>query len=340
MRDKLLIAIIIILGVGCSQFDTSFNANEPYPIEIPNGFPAYEIPDDNPMTEFGVQLGKVLFFDQRLSRDQSVSCASCHLQELAFTDGFPQSVGIDGRIGLRNAPTLANVAWHERLFMDGGVPSLELQVLAPITSEDEMDFTVDGALKRLEADDEIQILSNLAYGRNLDAFVLTRAIASFERTLISGNSDYDDFLYNGNSGAFSDQELAGYQIFVSEDANCSSCHSGHNLTDNDYHNIGLYEVYSDSGRERISLSPEDDGKFKTPSLRNILLTAPYMHDGSLSTLNDVLDHFSSGGAGHVNQDDRIVPLNFNAQEREQLIAFFGTLTDDEFVSNPAHVLQN
>lgn len=334
MRIFIVIAILLILISGCIRRERSLIANEdrPYELVLPAGFPMPEIPEDNQLTHYRVELGKLLFHDTRLSRDETISCASCHLQSEAFADHEPLAVGIDNRVGMRNTPTLTNVAYNDRFFADGGVPSLELQVLAPIPNENEHDFTTLEIIERLKDDDQVQMMSSLAYGREFDGYVITRAIASYERTLISGNSRFDQFYFQGMDDALTQQELDGWNLF--QENQCASCHSGFNFTDNSYHNIGQYEAYEDAGRERISMDEADNGKFKTPTLRNIELTAPYMHNGSMETLEDVVDFFNTGGVGHVNQDELITPLDLTSSEKESLIAFLKTLTDYEFVTNP------
>jgi cytochrome c peroxidase len=280
-----------------------------------------------------VALGKQLFFDKRLSRDSTVSCGSCHFQQHAFADFNQLSTGIDNRKGFRNSPTLVNLGYHPYFFFDGGVPTLELQILAPIEDENEMDFSVPAVIDRLKNDAAIQELSQLAYGRSFDPFVLTRSISAFQRTLISGNSRYDQFYYQGKSSALNDSEKRGMDLFFSNKTNCSTCHSGFNFTNYDFANIGLYEFYADSGRTRITLNPADRGKFKTPTLRNIAVTAPYMHDGSINTLEAVIEHFNSGGKNHPSKDTLIKPLNLTATERTDLVNFLKALTDEEFLSN-------
>ncbi len=211
------------------------------------------------------------------------------------------SVGVDGATGMRNSPTLANVAYHTSFFRDGGVPTLERQVIAPVHDEVEMDHNITLAAETLRDLEPYRSLSMKAYGRPLDPFVITRAIASYERTLISGWSRYDRYM-QGEQTALSDSEIRGMVLFNNDELNCTACHNGHDLSDHDYHNIGLYLTYADVGRERITLDPADNGRFKTPTLRNIARTGPYMHDGSMSTMEQVIDHFASGGLPHVNRD--------------------------------------
>jgi cytochrome c peroxidase len=231
-------------------------------------------------------------------------------------------------VGMRNSPWLGNLAYHPSFFRDGGVPSLEMQVLAPMHDEREMNSNINTVAETLRNDPEYDRLSRSAYGRKLDPWVITRAIASYERTLVSGWSRYDRFL-NGDASALTAQEQQGMQLFQSAALNCSGCHSGFDLSDHSFQNIGTTMDYSaDLGRERITLLPSDRGRFKVPSLRNIALTAPYMHDGGMATLDEVVDHFASGGLPHANRSPLMQPFTLTSSERDALIAFLFSLTDD------------
>ncbi|MCH2200009.1 MAG: cytochrome-c peroxidase [Flavobacteriales bacterium] len=300
-------------------------------VETPAGFPAIDYPMENRPTAERIELGRLLFHDARLSRDNTVSCASCHLASHSFADNEAQSVGVDGLRGDRNAPSLANVAYHPYFFMDGGVQTLERQVIAPLDNVLEMDHDIVEVSDELSQDEFLNSLAKAAYGRNLDPFVLTRSIAAYERTLLSGDSPYDCYL-QGDQFALTAEEKAGMELFFSERTQCGSCHSGFLLTDFSFNNIGLGEEYLDKGRRRVSGDESDNGKFKTPSLRNVALTAPYMHDGSLRTLEEVIDHFNSGGVDHDLKDDRIQQLNLTEEEQSQLKAFLLALTDKSFVT--------
>lgn len=300
-------------------------------LKLPAGFPEMPVPPENLLTEKRVALGRKLFYDPILSVDSSVSCGSCHFQELAFTDGKALSEGVQQRTGLRNAPPLFNLAWHGSFFRDGGVPTLEQQILVPIEDVNEMDFTVKGAVDRLNRHADYPQLFHEAYGREPDPFGLTRAIAAFERTMVSGNSPYDRFAFLNDEYALSEQQIAGMRLFNSQRLKCASCHSGFNLTNDKFENNGLYLTYADSGRARITLRAEDRGFFKVPSLRNIARTAPYMHDGSLNNLQEVLLHYESGGAQHVNQSDLVSGFSLSASEREAVIDFLHALTDSTFI---------
>lgn len=333
----LAVAVLLVLG-GC-RYDTlepvAPSADVPYSIDIPSHFPPIDYPPDNQPNAERVALGKQLFFDPRLSADGMVSCASCHLPEKAFADPAVVSTGVFGRQGFRNSPTLANLAWQERFFMDGGVPTLELQVLAPFDNHDEMDLHILDVVAQLSDDESLQAASRAAYQRELDPFVITRAISAFERTLISANSPYDRYL-QGETNALSQDAQAGMELFFSEEIACGTCHSGHLLTDLSFQNIGLYEVYSDEGRARVTGDPDDIGKFKVPSLRNVAHTAPYMHDGSLPDLLSVIEHFNSGGYDHPLKHPAVKPLNLSNTEKQQLLVFLESLSDEEFLSNSEH----
>jgi cytochrome c peroxidase len=301
--------------------------DRPFVVLLPNGFPAIPSPSDNPLTEASVALGKALFFDPRLSREGRLSCAACHFPERAFSDTVPFSLGVDGRPGLRNAPPLTNLAWHPAFFRDGGVPTLEQQAIAPIHDPVEMDFSITRAAAALRYQEPYQALSQRAYGKPLDAWGLTRALAAYQRTLVSGWSRYDRHL-QGDATALSESERRGLALFRSEALNCTACHSGFDLSDHAYHNVGQSLAYADPGRERITLRPGDNGKFKTPTLRNIALTAPYMHDGSLATLEEVLDFFATGGLPHPNRDPQMRTFALSPQEKSDLLAFLSALTDE------------
>ena len=284
------------------------------------------------MTVEAVELGKRLFFDPLLSDDYSVSCASCHLPEYAFADTVPVSAGVhEDRPGKRNSPSLANVGYLKALFSEGGVPSLELQVLAPLGERSEMDLQIRDAVARMKEDSGYVQLSRIAYEREPDPWVITHALAAFERTLISGNSPFDQYFYQGQEEAISQAAKNGWKRFQA--LNCNACHTPPLFTNQGFFNIGLYEEYADTGRGRLHDDPKDVGKFKVPSLRNVALTAPYMHDGSLKNLDEVLAHFASGGKDHPNKSALIRGFELEEQAKDELIAFLESLTDESFVNN-------
>lgn len=301
---------------------------------IPSWFPEMQIPNDNQLTQERIDLGRKLFYEKKLSRDETISCGSCHDPDMAFTDGKPIATGVEGRLGIRNTSTLANIGFTDIMFMDGGVRTLELQAQSPIFTHEEMDFTIAEFLDRIEGDAEYERMFRDAYGREPDAFGISRAIAAFERTFISGNSRFDQYEYLNDENALSDSEKRGRDIFFSSETACTECHVPPLFTNFEFENIGLYQEYEDTGLARITQSLDDIGKFKVPNLRNIAQTYPYMHNGSMQTLEEVVEHFNSGGVGHVNQNSLIRPLGLTEQEKADLVAFLHSLSDENFLNNP------
>ncbi|MFN0049779.1 MAG: cytochrome-c peroxidase [Cytophagales bacterium] len=333
---SILPIVVLILVSACKKNEvldelgskTDDAGSKTIQLTVPKGFPYPEIPLDNLPTQNRIDLGKKLFFDPILSRDSTISCASCHHTDKFFTDNQKLSKGIDGRLGKRNATSLINVAYLTDIFWDGGVPNLEQQVLAPIEDHTEMDFDANKVVERLKKHSNYSILFQKAYQQEPTIFALTRAIACYERTLIGGTSRFDRFLNENDSSALSESEIRGHNLFLSEDGECFHCHVGFNFTDNSFRNNGLYRTYPDSGRARITMDDADIGKFKVPSLRNITKTAPYMHDGSLATLDQVLDHYISGGKRHPNRSPIIKPLPLNLKQKQDIINFLSSLTDE------------
>ena len=294
-----------------------------------NQFVATPAPSDNPMDAAKIALGKALFFDTRLSLDNTINCASCHKPGLAFTDGKKTSTGINGQKTERNSPSLLNAAFLPTVMFDAHLKTLELQAIVPIQEPIEMGHNMKKLLPILRAVPEYQKAAEEIYGRDFDAWVLTRSIAAFERSLLSLSSSYDHFI-NGDSSALSNKEKLGYQIF-SEKLYCTTCHAPPYFTNHEPRNNGLYVDYgSDKGRFRINKDSSEIGHFKVPSLRNIEYTAPYMHDGSFETLEAVIDHYAKGGEGHQLQDPVIQPFSLTKKERSALLAFLLALTDLSF----------
>lgn len=323
--------------IACtSSTSTPMLEDESYDLIIPVGFPEMDIPEENQLTKKRVALGKLLFYDPGLSRDSTIACASCHLQAKGFADSHDISRGIEGRKGIRNVPTLSNIGFAPYFFAEGGNPSLPAQVLGPLEDINEMGFNAALLQKRFDAGSTYDSLAQLAYGRDMDIYVMTRALASFERTLLSVNSLYDQFVQSGDSSIFTKEEKAGLRLFFSERTQCATCHPAPLFTDYSFQNVGLYEAYSDGGRYRVTLDPADHGKFKVPTLRNVALTAPYMHDGSKPTLASVITHFNQGGANHPYRSDIVHPLHLSGEEQAALVAFLQTLTDYRFTSDPRH----
>ena len=320
---------------ACQQDDSiQIHSNEwPELMDIPTGFPAIEEPADNTFSPARWALGKRLFFDKALSIDSSISCASCHLPALAFSDNEAFSPGVFDAPGVRNAPSLTNVAYLPYYTREGGIPSLELQVLIPIQETNEFNHNMVELIEQIRMDQTYRDQALDAYGIEFDAFVLTRALACFERSLISGHSPFDDYFYRGQS-SLNGSELRGMDLFFSDSLACSSCHGGFNFTENTFENNGLYENYADSGRFRLTQDSTDLARFKTPTLRNIELTAPYMHDGSIWTLEEVIQHYASGGQNHFNKSPILQGFSLTEEEQSDLIAFLKSLTDESFISNP------
>lgn len=307
----------------------------PLKVNVPKGFKPIKYPEGNEPTELRVLLGRHLFYDSRLSLDNTVNCGTCHVLSAAFTDGRKTSEGILKRIGKRNSPTLANVAWSPRFMMEGGVPTLEAQALAPLHDTLEMGGDMMVAVAKLNKDQELRRIAKAAYGRDsIDPFVVTRALAAFQRTFISADSPYDRYI-QGKKDEMTEQQVRGMELFNSTETMCFSCHSGDNFTDYAFYNIGLYKEYADDGRYRLTGEDRDVGRFKTPTLRNIELTAPYMHDGSIASLEEVITLYNEGGIRHRNKDARITPLHLTKEQEADLVAFMKALTDYNFVQNKA-----
>lgn len=302
-----------------------------YELTVPQGFPQPYIPEDNSITAKRIELGKKLFFDKMLSRDSTLSCASCHVPKFAFTDRKPKGIGIRDQEVSRNTPTLTNVAYQDKFLLDGLNPSLEAQVNIPIHETKEFDFSVILVAERMKKSSEYVQLSYEAYGEDPSPRVLTKAIATFERTLISGNSAYDKYYFQGDSMALSQSQKRGMHLFKNK-LYCSECHSGFNFTNGGLTNNGLYLNYPDSGRMRLFGKEKDRAIFKVPTLRNIAVTYPYMHDGSIETLEEVIEHYSSGGKNHQNKSTFVKPFRINEYEKADLIAFLKALTDSTFLS--------
>lgn len=287
--------------------------------------------NENSETAERVELGKKLFFDPILSVDSTLSCASCHIPEFAFSDTQKFSPGVFGRPGVRNAPSLMNIGLHPYYLREGSVPTIEMQVLIPIQEKNEFDHNIVEISKKLILIEDYKEMSEKAYNRPPDHYVITRALGVYQRTLVSNQSKFDQYL--NEKSDLTKQEKRGMNLFFGK-AKCSKCHNGFNFTNYKLSNNGLYKNYTDIGRMRVSNDSNDLAQFKTPSLRNVEVTAPYMHDGSKSTLMEVVKHYNSGGEKHRNKDILIEPLNLNEKEMESLVSFLGTLTDSVFKHNP------
>lgn len=333
MLNRFVFISLALLFVACQKtvqprVDVE---TEDYVLDIPLGFPQPDIPADNALTKSRVALGRLLFFDPTMSKDSSRSCASCHTPYLAFSDSTATSLGIENRLGTRNSPSLANVVYQKKLLREGSVPTLEMQVSVPIQEHNEFNSNVLEIVDRLTKRLDYVSLAQKAYGRVPDAFVMTRAIAAFERTLISGNAPFDKWFFQNPNTAVSVSVKNGYALFNSEKLNCGKCHEGFLFTNQTFTNNGLYASYADVGRFRLTGLETDKAVFKVPSLRNVALTAPYMHDGQFKTLEQVIDHYQTGGKPHPNKNTLLKPFTLTPQEKLDVLAFLASLTDQNFI---------
>ena len=308
----------------------------PYHVITPYGFPDMIIPEDNPMTVEGIELGKKLFNDPILSANNTLACINCHMPESSFSDPNQFSTGIDGFLGNRNSSALINLGWNSSFNWDGSVTTLEEQAFEPVTNSLEMHNSWGNVESTLNQDEEYLLLFKQAFNIDyIDSTHVVMAIAQFERTLISDNSKFDKY-YRGEE-TLTKSELNGYAIFNSEKGDCFHCHGTALFTDNIFHNNGLdIEPFLDLGLGKITENASDDGKFKTPTLRNIEVSAPYMHDGRFTTLEKVIEHYDSGGHFSSTVDPLMkklgIGLNLTNQEKSDLIAFLKTLTDYDYIT--------
>ncbi|MEJ2112656.1 MAG: cytochrome c peroxidase, partial [Flavobacteriaceae bacterium] len=319
----------------------------PAPLEIPSFFQESILPPlipvDNPQTVEGIALGKKLFFDPILSADNTQACADCHSPQNSFSDPDKFSEGIDGLLGNRNSMPLFNLAWNfdERFFWDGRVFSLEHQAFEPITNPIEMHNTWQKAVSDLQQSTEYPQMFEAAFGTaTIDSTLVTKAIAQFERTLISGNSKFDRYLQG--EASLTPEELNGLNVFMDETkGDCFHCHGNPNnplWTDNIFHNNGLDSEFTDLGLGAFTGDPADNGKFKTPSLRNLAFTAPYMHDGRFATIEEVINHYSEGLQNSATIDPLMKKVDqggvqLTQQDKSDLKAFLLSLSDPSFINN-------
>ncbi len=291
--------------------------------------PEVPIPPDNPQTEMKIALGKILYFDPRLSSDGDMACSTCHSPGLGFADGMDRSMGFREELG-RHSPTVLNAAYNKVQFWDGRSPSLEDQAKGPILAAGEMNNTEENVIAFLNSIPAYKKLFKTVFGRNPDYDDVGKAIASFERTIVTPNAPFDRYM-NGEMNALSPKEKRGLILFVSK-ASCSQCHKGPNFTDDAFHNLAVPQVgplKEDLGRFNVTKDDKDRGAFKTPTVRNITLTGPYMHNGVFTTLKEVVDFYDQGGGVDPNKDPKVKPLNLTDGEKEELIAFMKTLTGDQ-----------
>lgn len=364
MRYQLPVYMGVIGMLGLYSCDSTVEnplaGPTPISLEAPDYFPANQpMPADNPLTEEGVKLGRMLFYEKKLSADGSISCGSCHQQQLAFTDGKKLSPGVNGALGTKNGMSLSNLHWSNKLFWDGRANSLEEQSLQPIQETFEMNLPIEEAIIRLQQDVHYPELFESAFGdAQISAIMIGKAIAQFERTLISSNSKFDSWIKN--EVELSPEEKLGMELFFTHPdpaiqlrgGNCSDCHLGF-LTSGDpqgflgFHNNGLdSDENLEPGLFTVTQNPFDKGKFKAPGLRNIAVTAPYMHDGRFESLEEVLDHYNE----HIKKSETLdvlileasnevidqsapVELKLSESEKKAIITFLHTLTDQKFITN-------
>lgn len=351
---KIIVILILILGGisiihSCRKDDKKYIPT-PLWLDIPDHFPAMQIPEDNPLTKEGVALGRKLFYDPILSRDNTISCSSCHRPDVSFTDDAQFSEGVDAQVGKRNSMSLVNLAWQKSFFWDGRAETLEEQVFHPVRDPIEMSLKWPDAERKLMEDDKYPELFFQAFGEEgIDSIKTAKAIAQFMRTMISAESKFDLFYKRVNGFNLTDEETSnsfltieeqeGFNIFMSETGDCFHCHNLPLLHNNLFSNNGLDATFDDKGLGGVTGNPEDMGRFKVPTLRNIELTGPYMHDGRFETLDEVIEHYSSGLVHSPtldplmkNVDDGGVQLD--GQQRQYLKAFLLTFTDYNFINNP------
>lgn len=339
-----------------------------YDWKLPKGFPSPLVPQDNPMSVAKVALGKKLFFDENLSFNQSISCATCHQPQFAFSEPKKAAVGSTGQKHRRNTQSLVNVAYNSNLtWAHSGLNLIEQQILIPMFSENpiELDITghEDAVLQRFETKKYVELFDNAFADKTVNFDRIVKALASYVRSLTSFASAFDEYAYQGKDDAMSDAAKRGMELFFSEKFECFHCHGGVNFTQSSqhenqrldlrpFHNTGLYNVdnkgaypVADQGLIEVTLQPFDMGKFRAPTLRNVEVSAPYMHDGSLATLDDVIEFYAAGGRGQGVSNPFKSPFlagfALELQQKQDLIAFLQSLTDRQFLnSNANHLLES
>ncbi len=361
MRVPLILLSAALLSLaGCKSdsdaVDPEGGVVPPTPYAVKSPLPGTEkvLPDspaDNRLTEEGVELGRHLFYETALSSDNTISCGTCHRQELAFTDGLARAKGVNGAVSPRSAMSLANLAWESKLTWDGAASTLETQARIPIENPVEMHQSLSAGISRLQASPKYPAMFRKAFGSSTITEANTlKALAQFERTLISGNSRYDQYV-RGNRTALSSYEEEGLQLFITHPngqmrgGNCGDCHTGDLQTNQEFSNNGLDATFADLGLGLQTGRPTDNGKFRVPSLRNIALTAPYMHDGRFTTLAQVVDHYNQHVILNSPNVDALLlnttndplqrsrTLDLTVAEKAKIVAFMQTLTDTAFVHN-------
>ena len=374
------VTLLVFMINSCSDSDGKKNSKnldkENYKWPILTGFPLPKVPEDNPMSDAKVALGKAIFYDKNLSFNQQQSCQSCHQQAFAFGENIAQSIGTTGHLLRRNAPVLVNIAYNKTLtWAHDGLTTIERQVLIPMFNEHPIELGIAGheaeVLPRFMTA-QYDLLFERAFPQQIVSFdLIAKALSSFVRSLISLNSAFDQYAYQGQDNAISPSALRGMNLFFSEQLECHHCHGGFNFTQSTshekqlidrrpFHNTGLYNVRyangqqgypkNDIGLAEITTVAQDNGRFRAPTLRNIKVSAPYMHDGSIATLSEVLDFYALGGrmlaegknAGDGKQNKLksrfIKGFEMSAQDKTDLLAFLDTLTDQQFLTDSRHTM--
>lgn len=348
-KQFVFILFLMLIGITSSCKKEEVIKVDEYPHRVtlvaPSNFPTFVDDLDNPLSEEGIELGRLLFYDTRLSGNNAISCGSCHKQDLAFSDGVALNhIGASGAQLPRHSPALINLAWAANgLFWDGGSTNLESQAFGPLTSADEMHQNLTELENELKQVPDYVKRFKQAFNSDIKSAAIVKALAQFERTLVSGDSKYDKYIRKEPGATLTPQELNGLALV---NAKCRSCHAGALFTDNKFHNNGLDSDFSNAdhegifqGRFRVTFNSSDLGKYKTPTLRNIMLTAPYMHDGRFSTLNEVLSHYHTGVKNTPTTDLLLYQNNGNpgiplsTTEKSEITAFLKTLTDYTFITN-------
>ena len=340
LRDLAAALLLSPVGLicGCHTTIGAQPQGTPVAVQVPLGLPPAPIPRENLPTANSIALGRRLFYDTMLSKDNSLSCASCHRPELGFKDARERSTGVAGARGRRHAPTLVNAVYSAFLFWDGRAGSLEAQADGPITDSLEMNQTHEVLTARLQSDPRYKALFQSAFGTDdITMERIATALAAFERMMLSGNSAFDRYKYQGQKDALSAAQIRGLAIFTDpKKGNCSACHTiGPDyalFTDNDFHNtgegVGADGEFTDQGRFEVTKRDSDRGAFKTPTLRNVAVSGPYMHDGKLKTLKDVVDFYAGGGNSNPYLDKRISAIQLSGRDRADLVEFMKSLTGE------------
>ena len=329
----------ICMVLSCNS-DNEDNFLNNYTLIRPSNFPEVTYNEaNNPVTKAGFELGKKLFFDPRLSLDGSISCNNCHQQGRAFSDTplHPLSIGIDNQLGIRNAPPLFNLAFRKEFMWDGGITHLDFVAINALESPIEMGDTLENIINKLNKDPDYKSRFKNVFDEDvITAPRMLQAFSQFMLLMISNNSKYDQYSNNESNVNFTESERRGLDLF---DTHCASCHSGILFTDQTFRNNGISKTFNDSGRAGISESPSDVGKFMVPSLRNIAITNPYMHNAQFNTLEEVLNHYANGVNPSATldksliNDDGTLGIPLTPKEQEDIIAFLHTLTDEDFISD-------